>query len=120
MFRPTLVMVAVFTELPPFVRLAVFAALQTFVMVAVLTELATFVAVAVITGTDAGRTHTYFVCLCRSRPDHETQCRTQQYNLHRALLGDAHVKPSTVSLFLYGRKLISKWNARQSRKGHKV
>jgi hypothetical protein len=110
MFRPTLVMVAVFTEVPPFIRFAVFAALQTFVMVAVLTELATFVTVAVITGTDAGRTHTYFVCSCRNRPDNETQCRTQQYNLHRALLGDAHVKPSTAPLFLYGKKLIS-WNA---------
>jgi hypothetical protein len=76
MFRPTLVMVAVFTELPPFVRFAVFAALQTFVMVAVLTELATFVTVAVITGTNAGRTHTYFVCSCWSRPDNETQSRT--------------------------------------------
>jgi hypothetical protein len=87
MFRPTFFRFAVFAVLPTFIRFAVFTEFPTFV--AVFTALQTFVTVtvAVLTDTDAGRPDTYFVRSCRSRPDYKTQRRTQQYNLHHALLG---------------------------------
>jgi hypothetical protein len=92
-FHPTFVRLAVITVLPTFVRLVVvFTEFPTFV--AVFTPLQTVaVTVAVLTRTDAGRSDTYFVSSRRSRPDHKTQRRTQQYNLDRSLLGDAHDKP---------------------------
>jgi hypothetical protein len=96
-FHPTFVRLAVFTVLPTFVRLVVFTEFPTFVAVFAPLQTVT-VTVAVLTGTDAGRSDTYFVRSRRSRPDHKTQRRTQQYNLHRSLLGDAHDKPTAAPL----------------------